>query len=697
MDVGAQPRTISFADFTVDLRVKQLHRNGIRLKLPGQPLAVLGVLLERPGEVVTREELRARLWQEETFVDFDHSLNVAVNKLRETLCDSAERPRFVETIPRVGYRFISPVQVNGSSRLAVTAATTSPSTTPATQHSHSLVRRMWWVPALALGLAIVLALMRPVPNPRVLQIARLTKSGLVHGNQKLLTDGPRLYFLERSNGRWVPEWMPTSGGTPVPIALPFFADLQDISPDGSELLIREISETSTAEGWTVPVTGGAPHRLGIAGPLQAATYTPDGHDVFYAEGSTVFECDREGRNNRRLVTLPGAVLGISVSPQADRLRFYIAEDSKTGMDLWESRADGSNANRVIQDWPLPRRESRGSWSPDGRWFAFSAPGTGVGREIWLIGNSRLFHRQTVPVPLTSGPMDFTSPLFSRDGKKIFVVGATWRGELQRYDFKTREFKPYLNGLSAENIAFSPDGKSLIYVSYPEGQLWRTPADGSNPVPITVPPMRSGLAFWSPDGSKIAFEARATRGADWNLYVIPSAGGRAELVVNSTNRTGFSWTRDGKFLIVPGSDQNSPLRVIDLGHRSVSHISGTDGYEYPVLSPSGRYLVVRDKDSLSVLDLKTHRVRQLATHAGDIGYPQWSRDQRYVYFNRFLGTAPAFYRVGLADGSSKQMMVLDQFSAAGSFGISSTLALDGSLLLMRDLGGVDIYAIDWSER
>lgn len=692
MAVDTEPRTISFADFTVDLRAKQLRRDGLRLKLPGQPFAVLAVLLEHPGEVVTREELRARLWQEETFVDFDHSLNVAVNKLREALCDSAEQPRFVETVPRVGYRFISPAQANGSSSVAIAAAATA----RAAQESRSLLRRMWLVPALALGLAIVLAVMRPAPSPRLLRIARLTKSGVVHGNQKLLTDGPRLYFLERSNGRWVPEWMPTSGGTPVPIALPFFADLQDISSDGSELLIREITETSSSEGWAVPVSGGAPHRLGIASMLAAA-YTPDGRGVFYADGSTVFESDREGRNNRRLVTLPGEVLGISVSPQADRLRFYVAEDSKTGMDLWESRTDGSNPRRVINDWPLPRRESRGSWSPDGRWFAFSGPASGLGREIWLIGKPSFFQRQTAPVPLTSGPMDFTSPLFSHDGKRIFVVGATWRGELQRYDFNKREFKPYLGGLPAENIDFSPDGKSLVYVSYPDGQLWRALADGSSPVPITVPPMRSGLAFWSPDGSKIAFEARPTTGADWNLYLIPSAGGRPELVVNSTNRAGFSWARDGKSLIVPDSDQNSPLRIVHLDHGSVSSIPHTEGDLYPVLSPSGRYLLVRKNDSISAIDFQTHRSRQLATQAGDIGYPQWSRDERYVYFNRFLGTAPAFYRVTVADGSSKRLMVLDQFSACGSFGISSTLAPDGSLLLMRDLGGVDIYAIDWSER
>jgi eukaryotic-like serine/threonine-protein kinase len=109
MTASAQRRLFGFADFTLDLRARELRRSGIRLKLGGQPFAVLAMLLEHAGEVVTREELRAHLWQKETFVDFDHSLNVAINKLRETLCDSAEQPRFIETIPRTGYRFIVPV------------------------------------------------------------------------------------------------------------------------------------------------------------------------------------------------------------------------------------------------------------------------------------------------------------------------------------------------------------------------------------------------------------------------------------------------------------------------------------------------------------------------------------------------------------------------------------------------------------
>ena len=102
------PRLVRFETFEVDVRAGELRKAGVRLKLPGQPFQVLAILLESPGEVVTREELRKRLWPD-TFVDVDHNLNTAINKIREVLGDSAESPRFVETLPRRGYRFIGPL------------------------------------------------------------------------------------------------------------------------------------------------------------------------------------------------------------------------------------------------------------------------------------------------------------------------------------------------------------------------------------------------------------------------------------------------------------------------------------------------------------------------------------------------------------------------------------------------------------
>src|SRR5712692_2231758 len=113
MEVTARTRRARFSAFEVDLRSGELHKHGIRLKLQDQPFQVLVLLLEHPGEVVTREELRQKLWPADTFVDFDTGLNSAIKKLRDVLGDSAEEPRYIETLPRRGYRFIARVE-NGA-------------------------------------------------------------------------------------------------------------------------------------------------------------------------------------------------------------------------------------------------------------------------------------------------------------------------------------------------------------------------------------------------------------------------------------------------------------------------------------------------------------------------------------------------------------------------------------------------------
>ena len=103
---SSDPRTIRFDTFELDVQAGELRRQGVRIRLQDQPLQILAMLLEHPGELVTREKLRERLWPSNSFVDFDHGLNRAINKLREALGDSAETPRYIETLARRGYRFL---------------------------------------------------------------------------------------------------------------------------------------------------------------------------------------------------------------------------------------------------------------------------------------------------------------------------------------------------------------------------------------------------------------------------------------------------------------------------------------------------------------------------------------------------------------------------------------------------------------
>src|SRR6266480_2532547 len=149
------PQSLRFGVFEVDLQAGELHKSGVRLKLQEQPLQVLIALLRKPGEIVTRDELRKNLWDAETFVDVEHSLGTAVNKIREVLGDSAENPRFVETLPRRGYRFIA--QVNRLQRDARSPAATGESDLLEASKPPSSAWQPLWL-RVAAGIAVAFAI-----------------------------------------------------------------------------------------------------------------------------------------------------------------------------------------------------------------------------------------------------------------------------------------------------------------------------------------------------------------------------------------------------------------------------------------------------------------------------------------------------------------------------------------------------------
>ncbi len=188
------PRLVRFGGFEVDLRAGELRKDGAKLKLTGQPFHVLTILLEQPGDVVTREELQKRLWPD-TFVDVDHNLNSAINKIREVLGDSAESPRFVETLPRRGYRFISSVDsaIPSSNQLAEESPSTGPRTT-----GRSLFYGLLIIGAVVVTvgtLALWKTGFRTPRAPRVLRFTPLTNDGQVKSGP-MAADGSRIYFTE---------------------------------------------------------------------------------------------------------------------------------------------------------------------------------------------------------------------------------------------------------------------------------------------------------------------------------------------------------------------------------------------------------------------------------------------------------------------------------------------------------------------
>jgi Tol biopolymer transport system component len=295
-------------------------------------------------------------------------------------------------------------------------------------------------------------------------------------------------------------------------------------------------------------------------------------------------------------------------------------------------------------------------------------------------------------------LSLSSPLPSKDGKKLFVVGQTYRGELTRYDAKSGQFVAFLGSLSAEYVAFSKDGQWVTYVSYREGTLWRSKLDGSERLQLTYPPMYPVLPRWSPDGKKIIFFEFAL-GADKpaRMYEVSPEGGspRQLLPDDRTQQLDPNWSPDGTKIIFAGesNDPTSAVHVLDLASRQVSSLPGSEGFYSPRWSPDGRYVSAFSADSKTLLlfDFQTKKWTELAS--GSLSWLNWSHDSQYVYVLDFRGKN-AVVRIRVSDHKAEQVVDLKNLVTVGRYGGWLALAPDDSPLLLRDTGSQDVYSVDW---
>src|SRR5215475_11618235 len=310
---------------------------------------------------------------------------------------------------------------------------------------------------------------------------------------QLVTDGSRLYFSEFAGGRNVLSQVSATGGEAVVIQTPFpNVYALDISPNHSEILvsIRTAYELECPL-WILPVLGGSPRRLGEV-VAHSAAWSPNGSQVVFANGFDLYLVRKDSAEPRKLVTVGGIPISLRWSPDGSRLRFTVHR-GPTMSSLWECAADGSNLHPLLPGWNNPPAECCGNWTPDGKYYVFQAT-RNRSTQIWALREpgglfSRVSHD---PAQLTFGPMSFGYPVPSADGSKIFAVGGNLRGELVRFDSKAQQFVPYFSDLSAEHLDFSKDGEWVAYVTYPEGDLWRSRVDGTERRQLNFAPLRAFL-------------------------------------------------------------------------------------------------------------------------------------------------------------------------------------------------------------
>jgi Tol biopolymer transport system component len=357
-------------------------------------------------------------------------------------------------------------------------------------------------------------------------------------------------------------------------------------------------------------------------------------------------------------------------------------------------ADGSHAH-VLLTSDTGYYQSLGNWTPDGKYYFYAILRNGRS-DLWALrdGNGR-------PVRLTAGQLGFSDPVPSKDGKRLFAIGALERSEAVRYDSTSRTFLPFLPGISADGFAFSRDGVWVTYTAIPGRTLWRSRMNGSDRLQLTFSRQEALLPRWSPDGREIAFMSRPP-GGHWKIYIVPAAGGRAEQLISGDEDEGHpAWSPDGGLLVFAGAPwvknfapHSSAIHQLDLRTRSVVTLPESEGLWSPRWSPDGKFLVAETLDSRSLMtfEFQSRRWTKLVSVSEQIGYTSWSSDSRFVYYTSDAKAASTIFRVGVTRRLPELVVSPTGLDEVHSLGRWFTLTPDDAPLLLRDTSIREIFSL-----
>jgi Tol biopolymer transport system component len=472
----------------------------------------------------------------------------------------------------------------------------------------------------------------------------------------------------------------------------------DISPDHSQLLMANWLGLDTAEFWALPLPSGPPRRIAdVTG--SGGKWSPDGLQLVFSKSDDLYLANADGTDARKLLTLPHGVFRPRFSPDGTRIRFDVWDEKVDLSSIWEVRTDGTNLHPLLRGRQNSASECCGAWSPDGRYFFFLSINA-FQSNLWVLSESNSPFRKVSSklFQLTAGPMLIGAMTPSPDGKKLFASGYRPRGELIRYDAQRREFVPFLSGIWAAGVSFSRDGKWVAYVSYPEGTLWRSRIDGSERLQLTNPPVFASMPSWSPDGKQIVFYDMQI-GRAWKSFLVSAQGGAAqEMLVENFPQVDPAWSPDGKQIVFSRAwwDEKQAIQVLDLNSKQVSIIPGSQGLYSPRWSPDRRYMAALTDNArkIMIFDFKKQTWSDWVGTPGQLMYPIWSRDGKYLYFEDRITETPGYYRIQIGETRPELVVDLKDLHQFGNeIGPWSGITPDGSPLFVRDLGANEIYSLD----
>ena len=584
----------------------------------------------------------------------------------------------------------------------------------AARHAPTQRVRFWGLGALiTLAVAVAWLLLWPAPPiPPVSSYKQLTRSQVqfppAPSPYPLVTDGTRIYFND-----WNPRRGPglrqvsLTGGEAIRIDPPFAGleapVVQTLTPNGAQLLIARAGRKWSL--WSMATIGGEPRLLGDG---RNATFSPDGSKLLYTDDwAEIFIANPDLSEPRSLIIATGRVYWPRFSPDGQRIRFSVVDSLGLHQSTMEVAVDGTGLHPVLPGWKA-RRPCCGSWTPDGRYYIFQATRDSRS-QLWALREQG--GAPSEPIQITHGALDFRRPTIAADGKSIFAIGWQLRGELVRFDPKAERFVAPLPGfesLSAEWLVFSKDESRIAYVSYPDGDLWRSNRDGTGRVQLTFAPMRVTEPVWSPDGKTIAFRGLMPD-KPMRIYLAAADGGPVRPATPGSTQQWAqmspTWSPDGRSLAFTqvGTDDNarpqfeSPIQLLDLSTTTVSTLDGSEGLFFPRWSPAGDQLIATGKEGLQLFDIRTQQREKLIEGlGGPFTNYQWSQDGQHVYIHDGFQVPDArILQVDLRDKSQKVIASLgDTRGAWGTWSIWIGITPGGEPMLLRDLGIHHIYALEW---
>jgi DNA-binding winged helix-turn-helix (wHTH) protein/Tol biopolymer transport system component len=720
-----------FNNFILDSKQRVLWKEGEAVPLSPKVFETLELLVLSEGRIVSKQEFMRALWPDSFVEDGNLTQNIFI--LRKLLGTSDDGRSYIETFSRRGYRFAGTVR---REEVAVEGEAPAPAKAdfgggdsdsiggPALVDNSLLLvetqissppaakRRVTKPLVLIFSTCLILLLVagsglafRWKTRMRVGAYRRITNDGrakdLLNTPSLLVSDGNLLYFTEEIGDRSILAQVAAEGGeisygvAPSPkvhvVALQpgdrrtlLFGANWPIDPD-QPLLGQDISSGTSSPVFNLRA--------------QDASWSPDGRKLAYTQLGNVFVRSSDGKTIQ-VAAVRGLAYWLRWSQDGRLLRF---SESYQGFHdrLWEVASAGGGLHQLFADQSDSDHMCCGSWTKSGRAFVYLSVQTSNSKIHIRTEDDGMGSRWTQQsLDLSAAPLDrWIAPLPGPDGKHLFAIGEELHGRLVRIDPTTRRPEPFIGGISAEGVSFSPDHGSIVWTAYPEGTLWRSRSDGSGRVQLTQAPLVARFPHWSPDGSTIVFTA-ASPGSDWQLYTVPSDGGEVKVLVSESRGQGVaSWSPDGKALafghiLDPAEARKQPLdiEIFHVKDRSATPIPGSKGLSTARWSPDGRYLtaVTEDNHTLRLYDMQKGLWSDLAR--SNINDVVWSPDSKSLFFDTNVGSDPTLYRVRLSDRKLEPWANLRDFRRAGFFAPWLGMAPDGSPILLEDVSIQELYSI-----